>query len=181
MVQDVSDLDDDTYLQDDNMTPFTPGSNNSTPGLSLYGGDDYFGPRDDVTVSGRKVGRRQSSLTSTRLGRGSGSGHGNTLGVLNATGQGGGGKREKRTRKPLARLHTEVLLKMVLQDAQTRLVFRAQALLQAEVQYYAPKEGDLDYPEKLSTSECLPLSWSVQRRLRVFSRHCDHEWPPSTT
>ena len=57
----------------------------------------------------------------------------------------------QRHRKPLGRLHTEVLLKMVLQDAQTRLVFRAQALIQADVQYYAPRDGDLDYPEKLGT------------------------------
>jgi hypothetical protein len=40
---------------------------------------------------------------------------------------------------------------MVLQDAQTRLVFRAQALIQADVQYYAPKEGDLEYPKKLGS------------------------------
>jgi hypothetical protein len=59
----------------------------------------------------------------------------------------------QRHRKPLGRLHTEVLLKMVLQDAQTRLVFRAQALIQADVQYYAPRDGDLDYPEKLGTGE----------------------------
>lgn len=42
---------------------------------------------------------------------------------------------------------------MVLQDAQTRLVFRAQAILQADVQYYAAKEGDLDYPAKLEQGE----------------------------
>ena len=56
---------------------------------------------------------------------------------------------KSRKRKPLARLHIEVLLRMVLQDAQTRLVFRAQALLSADVEYYVPKEGDLDYPERL--------------------------------
>jgi len=59
-----------------------------------------------------------------------------------------------RRPKPLSRLHTEVLLKMVLQDAQTRLVFRAQALIQADVQYYAPRDGDLDYPEALGTGTC---------------------------
>lgn len=59
----------------------------------------------------------------------------------------------QRHRTPLGRLHTEVLLKMVLQDAQTRLVFRAQALIQADVQYYAPRDGDLDYPEKLGSGE----------------------------
>ncbi|KAI9637525.1 Sec34-like family-domain-containing protein [Dioszegia hungarica] len=63
--------------------------------------------------------------------------------------------RSHRTRrhKPLARLHTEVLLRMVLQDAQTRLVFRAQAMLVSEVEYYVVKEGDLDYPEKLGKGE----------------------------
>jgi len=58
---------------------------------------------------------------------------------------------QRKPHKPLSRLHTELLLKMVLQDTQTRLVFRAQALIQADVQYYAPKPGDLDYPEKLKS------------------------------
>lgn len=59
----------------------------------------------------------------------------------------------KRKRRPLERLHTEVLLRMVLQDAQTRLVFRAQAMLVQEVEYYVVKDGDLDYPEKLESGE----------------------------
>lgn len=65
----------------------------------------------------------------------------------------------RRRRRPLGRLHTEVLLKMVLQDAQTRLVFRAQALIQADVQYYAPKEGDLEYPEKLGSG--MSIDWHL--------------------
>ena len=60
----------------------------------------------------------------------------------------------RKARVPLNRLHTDVLLRMVLHDAQTRLVFRAQALLRTEVEYYVAKEGDLNYPEKV-TSECL--------------------------
>jgi len=27
-------------------------------------------------------------------------------------------------------------------------------LIQADVQYYAPRDGDLDYPEKLGTGTC---------------------------
>ncbi|KAF8903509.1 Sec34-like family-domain-containing protein, partial [Gymnopilus junonius] len=42
------------------------------------------------------------------------------------------------------RLHIAQLLKMVLQDAQTRLFFKAQAVIQSEIRYYVPKEGDLD-------------------------------------
>ena len=69
-----------------------------------------------------------------------------------------GSVQQNRPRRPLSRLHTEVLLSMVLQDAQTRLVFRAQAMLAADVQYYVPKEGDLDYPEKLATGKFPPLA-----------------------
>ena len=56
--------------------------------------------------------------------------------------------------KPLSRLQIDQLLKMVLKDAQTRLVFRAQALVQAEVSYYVAKPDDLDYPSKLASCEC---------------------------
>lgn len=41
------------------------------------------------------------------------------------------------------------LLKPILQDVQTRLVFRAQAIIQSEVAGYQPKAEDLDYPKKL--------------------------------
>ncbi|ORY35518.1 Sec34-like family-domain-containing protein [Naematelia encephala] len=92
----------------------------STPGS--YEGSDYFGAK-------RPSSRRQASDSSTIMTR---------------------QDSQRKRRKPLNRLHTEVLLKMVLQDAQTRLVFRAQALLRADVEYYAPHDGDLDYPEKLS-------------------------------
>ncbi|WOO83859.1 Conserved oligomeric Golgi complex subunit 3 [Vanrija pseudolonga] len=70
----------------------------------------------------------------------------------------------KKRRKPLARLHTEYLLKMVLQDAQARLVFRAQALIQADVQYYSPKPADLDYPDKLKSTAPGPL---VRREVAI--------------
>jgi hypothetical protein len=63
-------------------------------------------------------------------------------------------RRKERKQRPLERLHTETLLRMVLQDAQTRLVFRAQAMLVSEVEYYAIKDGDLEYPEKLGSGEC---------------------------
>jgi conserved oligomeric Golgi complex subunit 3 len=52
-------------------------------------------------------------------------------------------------KKGLGRLHISHLLQMVLQDAQTRLFFKAQAIIQSEVKYYTPKADDLAYPEKL--------------------------------
>ena len=44
------------------------------------------------------------------------------------------------------------LLGTVLQDTQTRLVFRAQYIVEAEVLHYAPGPADLDYPARLAGS-----------------------------
>lgn len=122
MVHDFSDDDDP-----DEALVFSPEST-----LSV----SPFGDRNDYFFSGGNSPLlRPGSATSSMYRQNS-----NTSGV----------GRRQRGRKPLSRLHTELLLKMVLQDAQTRLVFRAQALIQADVQYYAPRPGDLDYPEKLN-------------------------------
>jgi hypothetical protein len=139
MVQDVTDL-----LDDDEQEYLN--SPDSAPARSPFGenGGDYFSsrldesPRKRPSIS-RQVSYGQASSRSTpRQYSGS---------IMT--------RREsmRPRRKPLSRLHTEVLLKMVLQDAQTRLVFRAQALVAADVQYYAPREGDLDYPDKLPKGE----------------------------
>ncbi|KAI8447031.1 Sec34-like family-domain-containing protein [Phakopsora pachyrhizi] len=52
-----------------------------------------------------------------------------------------------------------LLLRPILQDIQTRLIFRAQSIIQTEVANYQPKKSDLDYPSKLivsgdETAEC---------------------------
>ena len=54
-------------------------------------------------------------------------------------------------RRQLRQLHIGALLEMILQDAQTRLFFKAQAMVQAEIKYYVPKGNDLDYPAKLTS------------------------------
>ncbi|KAH8806892.1 Sec34-like family-domain-containing protein [Flagelloscypha sp. PMI_526] len=54
-------------------------------------------------------------------------------------------------KRGLKHLHLSRLLQMVLQDAQTRLFFKAQSVIQSEVRYYTPKESDLEWPEKLSS------------------------------
>ncbi|EPQ56850.1 Sec34-domain-containing protein [Gloeophyllum trabeum ATCC 11539] len=56
---------------------------------------------------------------------------------------------ERRRRKGLGRLHIAYLLQMVLQDAQTRLFFKAQSVIQSEVRYYVPKPEDLAWPDRL--------------------------------
>ncbi|KAJ7252598.1 Sec34-like family-domain-containing protein [Mycena rebaudengoi] len=55
----------------------------------------------------------------------------------------------KPKKKGLGRLHISHLLEMVLQDAQTRLFFKAQSVIQSDIRYYAPKLDDLAYPDKL--------------------------------
>jgi len=44
------------------------------------------------------------------------------------------------------RLHIGHLLKMVLQDAQTKLFFKAQAVIQSDIRHFVPKEEDLKWP-----------------------------------
>ena len=133
MVQDVS---AETNEDDDGV--LTPGT---TPGMSPYGngngGDDYF----------TSTPKRQSSFASLSRGY-----SGSCLTRKESI--------KKKPRKPLSRLHTELLLRMVLHDAQTRLVFRAQALIRADVEYYVAKEGDLDYPDKIAAgSSAIDDSW----------------------
>lgn len=69
----------------------------------------------------------------------------------------------KKEPKGLGRLHISRLLQMVLQDAQTRLFFKAQSIIQAEIRYYTPKPEDLAYPDKLvgaSDAQNSHLFWS---------------------
>ncbi|KAF9559048.1 Sec34-domain-containing protein [Agrocybe pediades] len=50
------------------------------------------------------------------------------------------------------RLHIGHLLKMVLQDAQTKLFFKAQTVIQSEIRHYVPKAEDLNWPGVLVSS-----------------------------
>lgn len=55
-------------------------------------------------------------------------------------------------------LHISHLLQAILQDAQTRLFFKAQAVVQSEVRYYTPKPEDLRWPELLVDARRLPTA-----------------------
>lgn len=67
--------------------------------------------------------------------------------------------------RPLKGLRFARLLLTVLQDTQTRLVFRAQAIVQAEVLHYIPTDNDLDYPAKLHTTRRMS-SWLDKNALQ---------------
>lgn len=55
--------------------------------------------------------------------------------------------------RPTERLQVPRLLRPILQDAQTRLVFRSQALVRSDVETYVPVDEDLDYPGKIERGE----------------------------
>jgi hypothetical protein len=71
-------------------------------------------------------------------------------------------RRSRRQR--LGRLKFSILLNTILQDTQTRLVFRAQSVIQTQVLHYQPTSKDLDYPQilqdKASSSGKEPL-WKL--------------------
>ncbi|KAF8490342.1 Sec34-like family-domain-containing protein [Russula emetica] len=62
------------------------------------------------------------------------------------------------------RLHIRQLLQMVLQDAQTRLFFKAQAVIQSEIRYYAPTAQDLAYPDKLVAAQGAPIRYENREK-----------------
>jgi len=47
------------------------------------------------------------------------------------------------------KLHIKPILQLVLQDAQTRLLFKAQAVMESEIRVYKAKPEDLAYPDKI--------------------------------
>jgi len=57
------------------------------------------------------------------------------------------------------RLNIGHLLQMILQDAQTRLVFKAQSVVQSDIKYYSPQPEDLQYPQRI-TGVPLYVPWN---------------------
>ncbi|CDO75690.1 hypothetical protein BN946_scf184585.g3 [Trametes cinnabarina] len=76
---------------------------------------------------------------------------------------------QPRRHKGLRILHISHLLQMVLQDAQTRLFFKAQSVIQSEIRYYVPKPHDLAYPDKLVAAR-KPASGTEIREKQSVSR-----------
>lgn len=85
------------------------------------------------------------------------------------------GEARRPGKRGLRALHIGYLLQMVLQDAQTRLFFKAQSVIQSEIRYYVPKAEDLDYPQRLIGELRLWMLSSPCLRRRSCSEACD--WP----
>jgi hypothetical protein len=71
-----------------------------------------------------------------------------------------------------SRFKFSTLLKPILQDIQTRLVFRAQAIIQTDVANYLPKHDDLDYPNKLIQAD------QKRQQAGLKSKRSNHPPPP---
>lgn len=79
----------------------------------------------------------------------------------------GGAAGVEPMKASLGRLRFSVLLQTIQQDTQTRLVFRAQAVIQSEVLHFVPGAEDLKYPEKLDAHKDEGLTlWTEDERLR---------------
>lgn len=119
--------------------------------------DDLFSPSDDPDRdegNSSMIMTRQSSNQTIQPGAG-----------------GGGGRGSHQIR--LGRLRFSILLRTILQDTQTRLVFRAQAVIQSQVLHYVPTSEDLDYPkileEKALASGKEPL-WKLEDDVNDYER-----------
>lgn len=60
----------------------------------------------------------------------------------------------------LGKLQFKPILQLILQDAQTRLLFKAQAVMESDIRSYKPKPEDLLYPDKLIGKICLTFLFS---------------------
>jgi len=67
----------------------------------------------------------------------------------------------------LGRLHIHQLLQMVLQDAQTRLFFKAQSVIQSEIRYYVPTAQDLAYPDKLVAAQGGATGYEIREKQSI--------------
>ncbi|KAF8638150.1 hypothetical protein AX17_002407 [Amanita inopinata Kibby_2008] len=72
-----------------------------------------------------------------------------------------------KSKKGLGRLHISQLLQMVLQDAQTRLFFKAQSMIQSDIRYFAPKPEDIEYPEILQAARNPPSLTELREKESV--------------
>jgi hypothetical protein len=75
------------------------------------------------------------------------------------------------------------LLQMILQDAQTRLVFKAQSVVQSDIHYYSPQPGDLQYPQRI-TGTPFYVSWDpslIRNSSTPRTPECRHGHRPGRT
>ncbi|KAI9457417.1 Sec34-like family-domain-containing protein [Russula earlei] len=76
-------------------------------------------------------------------------------------------EEDGETTDELGRLHIRHLLQMVLQDAQTRLFFKAQAVIQSEIRYYTPTAQDLAYPDKLVAARGPTTAYEIREKQSI--------------
>ena len=74
-------------------------------------------------------------------------------------------------------LDFSILIHPALEDAQTRLVFRAQAILRDEIERYKPKKEEIDYPAR---NRQISLSGTKSQRPRATSGRKDSIAEPDT-
>lgn len=66
------------------------------------------------------------------------------------------------SQEAVVRPYIRPILQLVLQDAQTRLVFKAQTLMESEIRFYKPSAEDIAYPFKLQPESMAKWSFYLQ-------------------
>ncbi len=99
---------------------------------------------------------------------------------LNDIGHKANGQASGLNSQSLGRLHIGHMLQSVLQDAQTRLFFKAQTVVQSDIRNYSAKPEDLDYPKVLQgvsfaasvigQTLILCLCWNTESRKSMQQR-----------
>lgn len=77
--------------------------------------------------------------------------------------------------RPMHKLRVGHLLRIVLRDAQTSLVFRSQALIRSDVDLFKPEDDDLDYPGKIQRASSHLTSVPARERLVSLDEDDDED------
>ena len=88
---------------------------------------------------------------------------------------------DENTTIDLSELDFSALVRPLLEDTQSRIVFRAQSILRDEIERFTPKTSDLDYPARLKAPKATTSSRKTSQsngHLRQISNSLDFTMPP---
>ncbi|GJJ06414.1 hypothetical protein Clacol_000605 [Clathrus columnatus] len=68
------------------------------------------------------------------------------------------GDDDNPQQRNMVRPYIRPILQLVLQDAQTRLLFKAQTLMESEIRFFKPSPDDITYPSDLQPQSAYPLA-----------------------
>ncbi|TFK66890.1 Sec34-domain-containing protein [Pluteus cervinus] len=126
--------------------------------------DDDSDREGTTTGTGTQKSLDELTLDLTRLSSSGASAGG---GRQSRSGVGGGENHGQNRSRSLGQLHISHLLQMVLQDAQTRLFFKAQSTIQSDIRNFVVKPEDLAFPEILVAARKPTSGYEIKEKESV--------------